>query len=98
MPERIEIASLGPTPETAISRSKRACSVVGQEAEERERVLAHVGVGEQRDVAARVADAIEGAEGDRDAIADARHVDDDLLRLLPEQPAAKLSDHVDASE
>ena len=47
MPERMLSASFGPTPATAIRRSKSACSAARQEAEERERVLAHVGVDEQ---------------------------------------------------
>ena len=47
MPERMLTASLGPTPATAMSRSKRSCSCRGEEAEEGEGVLAHVGVDAQ---------------------------------------------------
>ena len=76
-----------------MSRSKRACSAGGEEAEEGERVLAHVGVGEERDLVAWLAEPVEGAEGDGDAVADAAHVDDDLLRFLAEQAAPELRDH-----
>src|SRR6185503_9563172 len=63
-----------------------------QEAEERERVLAHVRVGEQRDLGAGLADAVAGAERDRDAVADAADVDHRLLRPLAQQPAVDLRD------
>ena len=80
MPERIARASLGPTPETADQPLEEGLLGRGQEAEERERVLAHVGVDEQRDLAAGLAEPVEGGERDGDAVADAADVDDDLLR------------------
>src|SRR4029453_13080702 len=64
----------------------------GQEAEEGERVLADVGVGEERGVRAGIAEAVESGERDGHTVADPAHVDHHLLRLLAEDPPAELGD------
>ena len=92
MPERMAIASFGPDARDRDEPLEERLLGGGQEAEERERVLAHVRVGEQRDLGARLAEPVEGAERDREPVADAADVDDRLLRLLAQQPAVELRD------
>ena len=52
---------------------------------ERERVLAHVRVHAQRDVGARLAQAVERRQRHGDVVADAADVDDDPVRLFLEE-------------
>ena len=54
----------------------------GQEAEEGERVLAHVGVVRRLDLVPVVSQPVEGRDRDGHPVADASHVHDHLLRLL----------------
>ena len=89
IPESTARASLGPMPLMPISRSNTASSKVGEEAEQRQRVLAHVGVDAQRDVGAGVADGVEGRHRHGDVVAHAVHVEDHAGgRLLDQAPAS----------
>ena len=60
---------------------------------EQQRVLAHVRVNAQRDLAARLAEAVERRQRHEDVVADAVDVDDDAVRMLLENAAAKVRDH-----
>ncbi len=64
-----------------------------EETVERERVLAHVGVDQQRDLFMQLTEAIERRERDVDQVAHAAYVHQYLVGPLVHQPAAKLRDH-----
>ena len=65
----------------------------GRKPVERQRVLADVRVNAQRDLAARLAETVEGRERHEDVVADAGHVDDQAIRMLLEDPAAQMGNH-----
>jgi hypothetical protein len=65
----------------------------GQEAEERNLLLADVGMHAQRDLAADVAHAAVRRQGHLHVVADATDVHDQSRRLLLEQPAAQGGNH-----
>ena len=84
MPDSTASASFGPMPLMPISRSNSSCSSGGREPVQRQRVLADVRVDAQRDLAARVAEAVERRQRNGDVVADAVDVDHDAIRLLLE--------------
>jgi hypothetical protein len=69
MPERMFTASLGPTPRHLDEPLEEVLLVRGEEAEEGQGVLAHVGVHAQAHLAPFLAQAIEGRDGDGHAVA-----------------------------
>ena len=79
-----------------MSRSKSACSAAVRKPK-RASVSSRTWVWVRRVTScAGLAEAVEGAEGDGDAVADAADVDDRLLGLLAQEPAAQLRDHAAA--
>src|ERR1700675_2336210 len=64
------------------------------EAVEGELVFAHVRVDKQRGFGVQGADAGEGRERDVDLIADAAHIEEDLIRALVSELAAERANHV----
>src|SRR4029077_17521390 len=67
---------------------------LGPEAEERDAVLAHVGMDEQADRRlAPLLDLVPGGERDVDLVTDALPVEEQALRVGPEEGALKIADH-----
>ena len=83
---------LGPHPRHLDEPLEERLLAAGQEAEEGEGVLAHVGVA-QAHLGAFVAQPVEGGDGIGHAVADAAHVHDHLLRALAQDAAAQVRDH-----
>ena len=72
---------------------ERAPLVVGAEAEEQVRVLAHDEVREQRHALAGRRQVVERAHRHVDLVGDALHVEQELRRILLEQGAGEAADH-----
>ena len=83
----------GPTPATAIRRSKTSCSAAVRKPN-RASVSSRTWVWMRRlELVAFVAHAVEGRHRDGDAVADAADVDHDFLRRLAQDAAAEVGDH-----
>ena len=81
-------------PLTPISFSNRRLLALGPEAEERDAVLAHVGVDEEADrPLAPLLDLVPGRERHVDLVAHPLHVEEQALRVGPEQGALEVADH-----
>ena len=91
MPDSTAIASFGPMPLIADQPLEQLPFEVGEESIQLQRVLAHVRVDAQRDLAPLLADVVEGRQRDVHFVPDALHVDDDPVRLLVEHAAAEKS-------
>ena len=92
-PLSILMASLGPTPLTVISRSKSRFSSRVEKAEERDLILADLGVDVQRGLRAHRGQRREGWHRDGDVVAHAGGLDDGLAGLLVNELSAQVSDH-----
>ena len=92
-PERILTASVGPMPLTPISFSNSAFLVLRQEAVERQRIFAHVGMDAQAHLGAGLGQVREGGNRDGDVVAHAARFDDGLVGMLLQQHAAQQSNH-----
>ena len=92
-PERILTASVGPMPLTADQLFEQRLFVLRQEAVERQRILAHVGVDAQPHLRAGVGQVREGGNRNGDVVAHAARFHDGLVGMLLEQHAAQQSDH-----
>src|SRR5581483_1369129 len=89
----------GPRPEPLhlAEEVEHRALVRGEEAEELDRVLAHLGVHEEPHLAARGREVGEGLEGHVDGVADAVHVDDEPLGQLLGEPAVERRDQMNRS-
>ena len=65
----------------------------GGKPEERERVLPNVGMNSERDFAARLAQTVEGRQRHENVVSHTRNVDDEVIRLLLEDPSAQMPNH-----
>ena len=84
MPESTASATFGPIPLTR-SAARTAPARAGSRTRTAQRILAHVRVDAQRDVAARLAETVERRQRHEHVVADAADVDDDPVRLFVER-------------
>ena len=94
MPDRMFKASLGPIPEMPMSLRNMSFSSRDDEAVEGQGVVGEMGVDEELDRPADLAEMDEGRYGDGRGVADAAGVDDDASGSLVDEGPLEVGDHV----